>query len=124
MRGTILFVLLLALCGGIFAALQWSGDIDAALHKRQVARVLAPLDKKIAAAEAGQLSAAAGLKGQRERILQSLGSGYHPYLLPENRIFADRLKKLNPRPFSAFIESVAAYLNPYLRLQERRAKSG
>lgn len=124
MRRTIFFILLPALLAGLFAVLIWSDDIDTALHKRQMARVLAPLDKKIAAAEAGQLSAATGLKGQRERILQSLGGGYNPYLLPENRIFVDRLKKLNPHPFSAFIESIAVYLNPYLRLKPGRAKSG
>lgn len=115
--------LTLAVLAGFFTGFFWLEDIDAMLHKRQTARVLAPLDKKIAAAEISQLSAATGLKGQREKILQSVAQGYHPYLLPENRIFVDRLKRLNAHPFSGFVESVAGYLYPFLKVKPGRLKT-
>lgn len=110
----------------LFAAFFWAHDIDTRLAERRRAAILAPLDKKIAAAEAAGLAAAKGLKDQREKILQSVAEpakfpgGYHAYLLAENRIYVERLRKVRERPFSMFADGSAAWLNPVSHLVRDR----
>ncbi|MBX3722501.1 MAG: hypothetical protein KF713_11735 [Turneriella sp.] len=106
----------------LFAAFFWAHDIDTRLAERRRAAILAPLNKKIAAAEIAGLAAAKGLKDQREKILQSVAEpakfpgGYHAYLLAENRIYVERLRKVREHPFSAVADGASVWLNPVLRL--------
>lgn len=124
-------ILYLAIVAGffllaLFAAFFWAHDIDALLAERRRAAILAPLDKKIAAAGAAGLAAAKGLKEQKEKVLQSVAEpakfsgGYHAYLLAENRIYVDRLRKVREQPFSAFADGAALWLNPVSRLVRDR----
>ena len=105
-----------------FVCFYWAEDFDARFAKSQTARILAPLDKKIAVAEAAKLSAASGLKEQRARIMQSVlegakfSDGYHPLLLSENRIFVHRLKKVNHRTIAGPLNHAVASLNPTTRM--------
>ncbi len=97
-----------------YVLLYWSYDLDAVVYSRQQQTVLAPLTKKLAAARDGNLAARHGLEAQLAHVQASAqpNQQYHLYLLPENRIFVDRLRALKPQPVSAVIEGWAAHLNP------------
>lgn len=102
-KAGLISALLIVVLGAIFAVFYRAENIDAWQKERRETKILAALDQKIHAAEAAHLSAAAGLKDQRQRILQSVDAaknysdGYHPYLLPENRIYVDRLHRARPK---------------------------
>lgn len=117
-RRGILAVMVSVVLVSFYAVLYWSYDIDSLWTERQQRQVLAPLEKKIAAAEKGGLAAAQGLSDQRRFILESFEASkknpgsYHARLLPENRIFVDRLRKIHLQPTSALIDNAAQALNP------------
>jgi hypothetical protein len=97
--------------------LFWSSEIDAFIVGHQTKRILGPLDRKIDVAESSGMAAARGLKDQRGRIIASaknpsqFSDGYHRFLLPINRSYVDKLRRLNPSPVTQVIERVAARLN-------------
>jgi ferredoxin-type protein NapH len=125
-RRGVLAVLTSVVLVSFYVMLYWSYDIDTLISERQTSRIFAPLDKKIAAAEMGGLAAAAGLKDQKTKILQSINEparfsgGYHPFLLPENRVYVDRLKKVRKQPVSAVLDGWAALLNPLSNFMRNR----
>ncbi len=110
-----------------YAMLYWSYDIDALVYQKQQQNVLAPLAKKLEAARAGNLAARHGIENQIAHVFASVAMqidgkpGYHAYLLPENRVFVDRLRTLRPQPVSAVIEGWAAHLNPLSQVMRRSA---
>lgn len=116
-RGILAFMLASVLIS-FYVLLYWSYDLDGLLSDYATARILAPLDKKIAAAESGGLAAAYGLRNQRQRILQNAAepgkyeTGYHPYLLPEYRHYVDAVKKINRQVLTSIIDGWAQRLNP------------
>lgn len=124
-RGILAVILSLVLIS-FYLVLYWSYDIDQLWQERQAARILRPLDKKIAAAESGNLAALSGLRDQREKILrsvnqgQALQGGYAPYLLPEYRLYVDQLRKARPARVSALIDGWATALNPLSQLLRNR----
>lgn len=111
---------------GFYVLLYWSGDIDqlwSASHER---RVLEPLERKIVAARG--LAAEQGLIDQKVYILASyrdraaFADGYHRYLLPENRVFVDRLRKAQTAPVTRRVDDASALLNPLsMALRDRAA---
>lgn len=108
-----------------YVMLYWSYDLDGLLVSRQRQTILAPLVKKIAVAQAGNLAARHGLEGQLAHVVaganKKTGANiYHAYLLPENRVFVDRLRSLQPQPVSAVIEGWAKYLNPFSQFMRNR----
>lgn len=123
-RRGVLAVLLSLVLINFYVLLYWSHDLDAVILAQREKKILEVLDRKIAAARG--LAAEQGLKDQRDFILKSyretaaLHGGYHRYLLPENRSFVDRLRKLNPAPLSYWVDRVAASLNPLSRLLRNR----
>lgn len=108
-----------------YVMLYWSYDLDGLLVSRQRQTILAPLVKKIAVAQAGNLAARHGLEAQLAHVVAGANEKtdaniYHAYLLPENRVFVDRLRSLQPQPVSAAIEGWAKHLNPLSQLMRNR----
>lgn len=73
-RRGILAVMVSVVLVSFYAVLYWSYDIDSLWTERQQKQILAPLEKKIAAAEKGGLAAAQGLGEQRRFILESFAA--------------------------------------------------
>jgi len=102
-KGGLIAALSVVVLAAIFTVFYRAENIDAWQKRQRETKILAALDRKIHAAEAAHLTAAAGLEDQKQKILQSVASaksysdGYHPYLLPENRIYVDRLRKAQPK---------------------------
>ena len=117
-RRGVLAVLVSLVLISFYVVLYWSYDIDNLWVERQQKQILAPLEKKIAAAEKGGMAAAHGLTEQRRYIAESLAASkknpgsYHTRLLPENRIFVDRLRKINQQPTSSIMDNAAVWLTP------------
>ncbi|GAB4424212.1 MAG: hypothetical protein OHK0011_04660 [Turneriella sp.] len=125
-RRGLLGILLSLILISFYVLLYWSGDIDALWHAAREKEILEPLERKIAAA-AG-LAAEQGLRDQKKYILASyrerttFGSGYQRYLLPEYRVFVDRLRRIDPNPVSRWVDYASAMLNPLsLALRNRDA---
>lgn len=120
-RRGVLAVLASLVLTGFYVVLYWSYDIDALYVQRQQHQILSSLDKKIAVAERSGVAALRGLQDQKKFIFDSLSSGnYHAYLLPENRIFVDRLRRVHRQPVSALIDNAAKQLNPLSQLLRGR----
>jgi NAD-dependent dihydropyrimidine dehydrogenase PreA subunit len=123
-RRGVLGILLAAILISFYIVLYWSEDIDALWRASREKEILEPLERKISAARG--LAAEQGLKDQKTYILDSyrepaaFGGGYHRYLLPEYRVFVDRLRKIHPAPVSARVEAAAAVLNPLSRALRNR----
>jgi NAD-dependent dihydropyrimidine dehydrogenase PreA subunit len=123
-RRGVLGILLAAILISFYIVLYWSEDIDALWHASREKEILEPLERKISAARG--LAAEQGLKDQKTYILDSyrepaaFGGGYHRYLLPEYRVFVDRLRKIHPAPVSARVAAAAAVLNPLSRALRNR----
>lgn len=120
-RRGVLAVLASLVLTGFYVVLYWSYDIDALYVQRQQHQILSSLDKKIAVAERSGVAALRGLQDQKKFIFDSLSSGnYHAYLLQENRIFVDRLRRVHRQPVSALIDNAAKQLNPLSQLLRGR----
>lgn len=123
-RRGILGILLSLVLISFYVLLYWSYDLDAMILAAREQKILEVLDRKIAAAKG--LAAEQGLKDQKAFVIASyreprFGQNYHPYLLPENRIFVDRLRRLDPAPLSHLIDKAASFLHPlshFLRNRE------
>lgn len=125
-RRGVLAVLLSLVLVSFYVILYWSYDIDNLWVERQQMQILAPLEKKIAAAEKGGMAAVYGLGEQRRYILESFEASkknpgsYHARLMAENRIFVDRLRKINRQPTSTLIDNAALWLNPLSHMMRGR----
>lgn len=114
-RGLLGIILSCALIS-FYVLLYWSGEIDQLWAASHVNQVLAPLERKISAARG--IAAEQGLKDQKSYILASyreqaaFGGGYHRYLLPEYRVFVDRLRNTSPAPVTSWVDRTSAVLNP------------
>lgn len=123
-RRGILGILLSLVLISFYVLLYWSYDLDAMILAEREQKILEVLDRKIAAAKG--LAAEQGIKDQKAFVIasyrdRSSGTTYHRYLLPENRIFVDRLRRLDPAPLSHLIDKAAALLHPlswFLRNRE------
>lgn len=117
-------ILLSVVLMGFYVLLYWSAEIDQLWAASSERRVLAALDSKIAAAHG--MAAEQGLKDQKAYILASyrdrsaFGDGYHRYLLPENRIFVDLLRKSGVGLVTRRVDDASAWLDPLSRVLRNR----
>jgi NAD-dependent dihydropyrimidine dehydrogenase PreA subunit len=115
-RRGILGIILTAILMSFYVLLFWSTDIDQLWVAAREKEVLAPLERKIQAATG--LAAEQGLKDQKTYILSSyrdraaFGDDYHRYLLPENRVFVDRLRRIDTAPVTRWVDRASSVLNP------------
>ncbi|MFZ5627583.1 MAG: 4Fe-4S binding protein [Spirochaetota bacterium] len=115
-RKGILGILFSVILVGFYVLLYWSADIDQLWMASRERQVLEPLERKITAAQG--LAAEQGLKDQKTYILSSyrdraaFGGGYHRYLLPENRVFVDRLRTVHTAPVTRWVDNTSSLLNP------------
>ena len=102
---------------GFYVMLYWSYDLDAIIAGRQQETILAPLKKKLAIAQADNLAARHGLEAQLKHVIagakeKSTAAAYHTYLLPENRVFVDRLRALHWQYFES-MDKVTPHESPF-----------
>ena len=109
-RRGILGISLSAALISFYVLLYWSADIDQLWVSAREKEVLEPLDRKIQAAIG--LAAEQGLKDQKAFVLMSyrdravFGDSYHRYLLPENRVFVDRLRRTDAAPVTRWVDGL------------------